>query len=330
MSGIVEAPLETSFRSSHNLSMRKMNVILDCDPGHDDAVALMLAGKAPEINLLGITVVAGNQTIEKTTRNALNLCQYLGLNVPVAMGCSHPLVKAPVICPEIHGETGLDGFEFPPLKKKADPLDAVSFIIKTCLANEEVVLVPTGPLTNIATALMKEPKIKGHISKIVLMGGSIGCGNVTPAAEFNIFVDPEAAEIVFNSGLPVYMNGLDVTRKVLVLPSVIERMERIGNKASALFGALMRTFNANQKKIFSWIEGGPLHDPVTVVSLLDPTAVTYQYMNAVIDVSKGPSYGRTNCDQFDYLHATKNAYVAIDIDVEKYWNQIERVLRLYQ
>jgi ribosylpyrimidine nucleosidase len=310
--------------------MKKINVILDCDPGHDDAVALMLAGKAPEINLLGITVVAGNQTIEKTTRNALNLCQYLGIDVPVAMGSSHPLVKEPVICPEIHGESGLDGFTFPPLKKEKDPLDGVSFIIKTCLSHDEVVLVPTGPLTNIARALTQEPKIKEHISKIVLMGGSIGAGNVTPAAEFNIFVDPEAADIVFNSGLPVYMNGLDVTRKVLVLSSVVERMEKIHNKASDLFVALMNAFNANQKKVFSWSKGGPLHDPVTIVSLLDPSCVTYKYMNAVIDVSKGPSYGRTNCDQYDYLKQNPNAFVATDIDVAKYWDEIERVLRLYK
>lgn len=307
-----------------------MNVILDCDPGHDDAVALMLAGKAPEINLLGVTVVAGNQTIEKTTHNALCLCEYLGIDVPVAMGSARPLVKEPVICPQIHGESGLDGFTFPPLTKKIDPLDAVSWIIKTCLENEGVILVPTGPLTNIARALLREPKIKEHISKIVLMGGSVGAGNVTPAAEFNIFVDPEAADIVFTSTLPIYMNGLDVTRRALVLPSVIERMGKIKNKASGLFVDLMVSFNATQKKIFSWIEGGPLHDPVTIVSLLDPSSVKYEYMNATIDVSKGPSYGRTNCDQFNYLHQTPNAYVAMDIDVDKYWNQVERILRLYQ
>jgi ribosylpyrimidine nucleosidase len=162
------------------------------------------------------------------------------------------------------------------------------------------------------------------------MGGSIGAGNVTPAAEFNIFVDPEAADIVFNSGLPVYMNGLDVTRKVLVLSSVVDRMEKIHNQASDLFVALMNTYNANQKKVFSWSKGGPLHDPVTIVSLLDPSCVTYKYMNTVIDVSRGPSYGRTNCDQFDYLQQKPNAFVATDIDVEKYWNAIERVLRLYK
>jgi ribosylpyrimidine nucleosidase len=310
--------------------MKKLNVLLDCDPGHDDAVAIMLAGKAPAINLLGISVVAGNQTIEKTTRNALEVCQYLGIDVPVAMGSAQPLVKEPVTCPEIHGESGLDGFTFPPLTKEKDPLDGVSFIIAKCLANQDVILVPTGPLTNIAKALTKEPKIKSHISKIVLMGGSIGAGNVTPAAEFNINVDPEAAAVVFGSGLPVYMNGLDVTRQVLVLPSIIKRMGLLHNKASDLFVALMETFNANQKKIFNWLEGGPLHDPVTIVSLLSPSCVTYQFMNAEIDLSKGPSYGRTNCDQFNYLHRPPNAYVATAINVEEYWDTIEKVLRLYQ
>jgi ribosylpyrimidine nucleosidase len=308
---------------------KKMNVILDSDPGHDDAVAILLAGKAPEINLLGISTCSGNQSIEKTTHNALNLCQYLGIDVPVAAGSPKPLFKEPMYCPQIHGESGLDGFTFPPLKKKVDPRFGPDFIIETCLANQDVILVPTGPLTNIAMALKKCPEIKTHIKEIMLMGGSIGYGNVTPAGEFNIVVDPEAAEIVFNSGLPVYMNGLDVTRKVLVLSSVIERMEKIHNKASDLFVALMKQYNINQKKIFAWSEGGPLHDPVTVVSLLDPSVVTYRYMNVVIDVSKGPSYGRTNCDQFDYLHQKPNAYVAMEIDTAKYWDVIEKVMRLY-
>jgi ribosylpyrimidine nucleosidase len=192
-----------------------------------------------------------------------------------------------------------------------------------------VILVPTGPLTNIALALKHEPKIKDHIAKIVLMGGSMGFGNVTPAAEFNILVDPEAAEIVFASGLPIYMNGLDVTREVLVHHSIIERMDQVDNKASRFFHDLMITFNANQKKVFGWPDGGPLHDPVTIVSLLDTKCVTYQAMNVTIDVSGGPSYGRTNCDRYDYLHLPKNAFVATAIDVPAYWDVIEKGLRLY-
>lgn len=307
----------------------KIKIILDSDPGHDDAVAIMLAGKSPRFDFLGLSTCSGNQTIEKTTANALALCSYLHLNVPVAKGASHPLVKAPMICPEIHGESGLDGFSFPPSSKALDPRSGCDLIISLCLHHEDVVLIPTGPLTNIALALTKEPQIKKHIAKIVLMGGSIGFGNVTPAAEFNILVDPEAADIVFHSGLPVYMNGLDVTRKVLVLPKIIERMEKLHNLASDLFVALMGTYNKNQKKVFHWIEGGPLHDPVTVVSLLNPMVVRYQKMAVDIDLSKGPSYGRTNCDQYDFLHHEKNAFVAIDIDPEKYWDVIESVFSLY-
>lgn len=307
----------------------KMDVILDCDPGHDDAIAIMLAGKAPAINLLGISTASGNQSIEKTTHNALCLCQYLNIDVPVAAGSPRPLVKEPMYCPQIHGESGLDGFTFPPLTKTVDPRAGADLIIDLCLSHHDVILVPTGPLTNIAIALTKKPEIKAHIKEIMLMGGSIGFGNVTPAGEFNIVVDPEAADIVFNCGLPVYMNGLDVTRKVLVLSAIIERMEKIHNKASDLFAALMKQYNINQKKTFAWSEGGPLHDPVTIVSLLDPLVVTYHFMNVVIDVSKGPSYGRTNCDQFGYLHQKPNAFVATDIDVERYWSTIEKVMRLY-
>lgn len=308
----------------------KMKLILDSDPGHDDAVAIMLAGKSPKINLLGISICSGNQSIDKTTKNALDLCQYLGINVPVAAGSPRPLVKEPMYCPQIHGESGLDGFTFPPLTKKVDPRTGADLIIDFCLANKEVILVPTGPLTNIAIALQKNPEIKSHIKEIMLMGGSIGSGNVTPAGEFNIVVDPEAANIVFASGLPVYMNGLDVTRQVLVTKDVVERMGKIGNFASDLFVALMKQYNINQKKIFRWSQGGPLHDPVTIVSLLDPSVVTYEYMNVDIDLSKGPSYGRTNCDRYNYLHSKPNAYVAVGINVDKYWDTIESVLRLYQ
>jgi ribosylpyrimidine nucleosidase len=307
----------------------KMPLILDCDPGHDDAIALLLAGHNPGLDLLGVSVVSGNQTIEKTTVNALSICQYLGINVPVAMGAEKPLQKPAMICPEIHGASGLDGVTFPPLTKKLDPRQGYELIIDLCLSHQGVILVPTGPLTNIALALKHEPKIKDHIAKIVLMGGSMGFGNVTPAAEFNILVDPEAAEIVFASGLPIYMNGLDVTREVLVHHSIIERMDQVDNKASRFFHDLMITFNANQKKVFGWPDGGPLHDPVTIVSLLDTKCVTYQAMNVTIDVSGGPSYGRTNCDRYDYLHLPKNAFVATAIDVPAYWDVVEKGLRLY-
>ena len=308
--------------------MEKQKIILDCDPGHDDAIAIMLAGSAPNLEILGICVEAGNQTLEKTGNNTLNLVQYLELNVPVALGSGKPLKRTPMTCAEIHGETGLDGFPFSPLKVQYHQQNAVDFMKTLLEKNKNVVLVPTGPLTNIAELLIKHPEVKNSIKSIVLMGGSIGYGNVSPAAEFNILCDPEAADVVFNSGLELYMLGLDVTRQALVLPKVMKRMSKIHNKAGELFTRLMKVFNENQLKIFGH-SGAPLHDPATIISLLNQKVFTFQKMNVVIDISGGPSYGRTNCDRFDYLHQPHNAYVAIDIDVKEYWNEVEKGLKRY-
>ena len=307
----------------------KRNIILDCDPGHDDAIAILLAGSNPNINLLGISVVAGNQTIEKTARNAMNVSTYLDLNVPVAIGSEFPIVRERVICAAIHGESGLDGFDFPEYNKKFDKRHGVQLIIDSVMNNDDVTVVATGPLTNVALALKMEPKIAKRIKEIVLMGGSVDNGNTSPAAEFNIMCDPEAAHIVFTSGVKVKMVGLNVTRKVLVYDSVIQRMSHINNKASDMFCKLMKVFNENQHKTFG-VEAGPLHDPATIASIIDDNLITYKHMNVVIDISHGPSYGRTNCDVFDYLHAPKNAYVAMDINVDRYWDIIEEGIRNYK
>lgn len=306
----------------------KRNIILDCDPGHDDAVAILLAGSNKDFNLLGISVVAGNQTIEKTARNALNVATYLGIDVPVAIGCKFPMVRERVICAAIHGESGLDGFDFPKYDKAFDKRHGVQLIIDSVMNNEDVTIIATGPLTNVAMALKMEPRLKDRVKEIVIMGGSVDNGNTSPAAEFNIMCDPEAAHVVFSSGIKVKMVGLNVTRKVLVTEEVIKRMEKIKNKASDMFVKLMRVFNENQRKTFG-VVAGPLHDPATVASLTDESLIKYQHMNVVIDISHGPSYGRTNCDVFDYLHAPHNAYVAMDIDVNKYWDIIEEGIRNY-
>ncbi len=308
--------------------MEKQKIILDCDPGHDDAIAIMLAASAPNLEILGICVEAGNQTLEKTGNNTLNLVQYLELNVPVALGLGKPLKRTPMTCAEIHGETGLDGFPFSPLKIRYHQQNAVELLKSLLDKNKDVILVPTGPLTNIAELLIKYPETKKNIKSIVLMGGSIGYGNVSPAAEFNILCDPEAADVVFNSGLEVYMLGLDVTRKALVLPKVMKRMAKIHNKAGDLFSRLMKVFNENQLKIFGH-SGAPLHDPATIISLLNPNVFKFQKMNVVIDTTGGPSYGRTNCDRFDYLHQPHNAYVAVDLNVKEYWNEVEKGLKRY-
>ncbi|MDY0318038.1 MAG: nucleoside hydrolase [Candidatus Izemoplasmatales bacterium] len=309
--------------------MNKRNIILDCDPGHDDAIAIMLAGKSDLINLLGITVVGGNQTLEKTGRNTLNLCQYLDIDVPVCLGSANPLVKILEVCPQIHGESGLDGFDFPDLTIDYHNQNGINFIVETILeSKEKVTVVTTGPMTNLALAIRLEPKIMDNIDEVLLMGGSYTNGNVTPAAEFNIYSDPEAAFIVFNSGLPVKMFGLDVTRKVMVYQSVIERMEKLNNKASLLFSKLMKVFNENQYRTFG-LEAGPLHDPLPIAYLMDKSVVELSWVHCDIDISRGDSYGRTNCDIFDYMKLPKNTFVATKVDVNKYWDIIEQGIKNY-
>lgn len=312
------------------MSEKRRKLIIDCDPGHDDAIAIMMAARHPKLELLGITTVRGNQLVEKITKNALDVCQYLDIDVPVCMGMTRPMIAEPrSVEARIHGETGLDGPKFEPLTKKIDPRHAVDFIIETCLNSPEpVTICPTGPMTNVAMAIRREPKILEHIEAIVLMGGSYQHGNVTPAAEFNIIADAEAAHIVFTCGRPVVMMGLDITRQVLCYPEVIARMAKIENKAAKLFADLMTFFNKTQKEVFGW-EGGPLHDPTTIAYLIDPSLITVKLMHAEVDIDHGQSYGRTNCDIFGLTDLPKNVHVAMKIDVEGFWNTVEACIRLY-
>lgn len=310
--------------------MAKRKILYDCDPGHDDAIAILLAAGSPELELLGLTTVAGNQTLDNTARNACHVLQWLGREeIPVYAGCDRPMVRTRVTAGDIHGKTGLDGPVFPPLRKAVEPEHAVQFLIRTLLASQgDITVVTSGPMTNLAMALRLEPGIADKIQRIVLMGGSYTNGNVTPAAEFNILADPEAAHVCFTAGRPVTMIGLDVTRRVLCYPETVERMAKVGNAASRLFVDLMGHFCKTQKEVFGW-EGGPLHDPVTIASLLDPELVATKPMNARIDLSHGDSYGRTNCDCFGYLGLPVTADVAVDIDVPRFWDIIENGLRRY-
>ena len=310
--------------------MAKQKIIYDCDPGHDDAIAITLAAASPELELLGVTAVAGNQTLDNTGRNACRVLQWLGREeIPVYAGCGRPLVRDPVTAGDIHGETGLDGPVFPPLHKALEKEHAVGFLVRALLESDgDVIVVTSGPMTNLGLALRMEPRIADKIQRVVLMGGSYTNGNVTPAAEFNILADPEAAHICFTSGRPITMIGLDVTRKVLCYPEIVERMAKVDTRASRLFVDLMKHFCKTQKEVFGW-EGGPLHDPVTIASLLDPELVTTKPMNVRIDLSHGDSYGRTNCDCFGYLGLPATADVAVDIDVGRFWDIIEAGLRRY-
>lgn len=307
--------------------MDRTKIILDCDPGHDDAVAIMLAARSPKTELLSITVVAGKQTLEKTLRNALNVVQWLDVDVPVYGGCGRPIVREKTIAGDIHGKTGLDGPVFPPLERQAGPEHTVNYLIRRLLnSDEEITVVTTGPMTNLAMAMRMEPKIVEKIRRIVLMCGAYTNGTVTPAAEFNIFADPEAAHICFTAGRPITMIGLDVTRKVLCYPEIVQRMEKVGNRASALFVQLMGHFCKTQKEVFGW-DGGPLHNPVTIASLIDPELVVTKPMNAQNDIRSEQSYGRTNCDFFSYRKLPPTADVAVDINPDRFWDIIEEGLR---
>lgn len=312
------------------MMQQPQKIILDCDPGHDDAVALMIAAKHPAIELLGVTVVAGNQTLEKTVTNALNVVQALDLDIPVYAGCGQPMVRErQVIAGDIHGSTGLDGPVFDELKIKAEDQHAVLYLIDTLRKSDgDITLVPTGPLTNIAMAMRLAPDIEPKIKQIVLMGGSYQHGNVTPAAEFNIFADAEAAHVVFHCGRPIVMMGLDVTRQALCFPKIVDHMATIGNKASKLFVDILGFFNKTQKEVYGW-DGGPLHDPTCIAWLIDPTCIDLKAMYTDVDIRSEQSYGRTNCDFFGYIGKEPNAQVAIKLHVDRFWDIIEEGLRAY-
>lgn len=301
-------------------------MILDCDTGHDDAIALMVASKHPDIELLGVTVVAGNSTLDKTLPNTLHVVQHLGLDVPVYGGMAKPIVKAQEVADDVHGKSGLDGPVFDELKIKAQDEHAVNYLIRTLMESDgDITLVPVGPLTNIAMAMLMEPEIVKKIRRIVLMGGAVGIGNSTPSAEFNIYVDPEAAHIVFSSGVEIAMMPLDLTNTALADEKVIERMANIGNKAGQLFADIM-SFTLHSQAV-NGLSAGPVHDVTAVTYLVAPELYETKKMHVDIDLSKGPSYGRTVCDINDRFHLDKNVTVGLKIDLERFWDLVEDVLR---
>ena len=302
--------------------MSKINIILDCDPGHDDAIALLLSCYSEKLNLLAVTTCAGNQTIDKTSKNALNLLNFFNKNIPLAKGSSSPIKRKIMTCPEIHGESGLDGFIFPQYEENYDKRVGYQLIIDTLLANEHVTVVTTGPMTNLALAISHNREILKHIDEIVLMGGSTEKGNITEYAEFNILVDPEAADICFRSGVPLRMLGLNVTRQILVRDEIVDEARKINTRGSDLFVKLMKVFNENQRSFFG-LEAGPLHDPATIVSLIEPSVFTFEDMKVEIDTSNTEKAGQTICRK----SVISNCKVATKVDINKYWEIIFDHLR---
>lgn len=311
-------------------SQQRTKIILDCDPGHDDAIAILLAAASPALDLRLVTVVAGNQTLERTLRNALAVCSVAGAHhVPVAGGMDCPLVRSQIVAGNIHGSTGLDGPPLPEITMQPAPEHGVDLLIRTLLESDgDITLVPTGPLTNIAMAMRLNPAILPKIQQIVLMGGAIDFGNTTPAAEFNILCDPEAAHIVFSSGVPLTMIGLDVTYQTQALPARRARLESLNTPISRLVCGWLDFFAGRYKEVFG-LEGPPLHDPCAVAQVIRPGIVRTQPMPVEVDLSGGPSYGRTLCDLRHVTGKSANAHVGVGIDVDGFYDLLVETLVMY-
>lgn len=300
--------------------MSKIPVIIDVDTGIDDAMALVLALQSDKLDIRGITTVAGNQTIEKTTRNTIDVVEYFGRGeIPVAMGASQPLVRPQIIAAYAHGESGLGTAVLPKAEKQPEELDAVAFIKKVLEESEEkITLVPTGPLTNIAILLKAYPHIKDNIKEIVLMGGGAFQGNSNATAEFNIFADPEAASVVFNSGVKLVMCGLDVTMKALVTPDEVAQIKVIGNKAGDFIAEALEFYMAMYKKNANFT-GCAVHDAVTITYLIAPELIKTRQGIARVDIDGKDSYAATICDFRPWRDKEKdNALVGVDIDREAF------------
>lgn len=269
-------------------------IILDCDPGHDDAIAIALAAGNPGIDLLGITTVAGNHTIDNVTRNALSVCAAFGIKVPVARGAAGPLVIDQIIADAIHGETGLDGPVLPPPEIDLDERHAVDFIIETVMAHEPrtVTLVPVGPWTNIALAIRKQPAIVGRVKQVIAMGGGYTRGNITPVAEFNVYADPEAAHAVLSADWDVTMVGLDLTHQALATPELQERVRALGGDISQ-FVLDIWNFIATTHGGLLDIPYPAVHDACCVAALVDPAVFTVERADVRVELDGRWSKGQT-------------------------------------
>jgi inosine-uridine nucleoside N-ribohydrolase len=304
-------------------------VVLDCDPGHDDAMAILLAAAHPAIDLRAITTVAGNQTLERTTLNARRVCSVAGIaDVPIAAGADRPLHRAPIVAAEIHGASGLDGVDWPEPTVGLDARHAVDVILEEAAAPDGLTVVAVGPLTNVATALRRDPSLAGRLARISIMGGAIGLGNWTPSAEFNIVADPEAAEIVFNSGVPLTIAPLEVTHRALATPEVLERIGRIGSTVAEVSVALLRYFADTYERVFGF-PAPAVHDPCAVAAVIDPAIVETRRVNVAVDTTSELSLGRTVCDLYGTTGRQPNADLGVDLDVERFWDLMVDALATY-
>jgi inosine-uridine nucleoside N-ribohydrolase len=287
-------------------------ILIDCDPGHDDAIALLLALASPEVEVLGVTTVAGNQTLEKTTANAIRVLDFVGRDdVSVVAGASRPLEREPFVAADVHGETGLDGPDLPPPQRPPLEQHAVEFLAGRVAGTTFVAI---GPLTNVALLLERYPEARPE--RLVLMGGSIGLGNVTPAAEFNIWADPEAAARVFASGLDVTMIGLDVTHEALLRSKDVERL-RASGRTGRMVAELHDFFHRFHAETYGF-DGSPIHDAVAVAHVLHPDLVRTEALHVAIECDSELTRGRTVVDLWQRTGHEPNAHVGVAVDGEAF------------
>jgi purine nucleosidase len=307
-------------------------IIIDTDPGQDDAVAILLALGSAEIEVVGITVVAGNVPLKLTEKNALKICELAGRSdMKVFSGAIRPLMRPLVTAEEVHGQTGLNGPDLPEPVMKLQDRYAVDFIVETLMQEENgtITLCALGPLTNIALALVREPRIAPRIREIVLMGGGFfEGGNITPAAEFNIYVDPHAADIVLKSGVPIVMMPLDVTHKALTSAVRTTSIRNIGGKVGQAVADMLEFFERFDEAKYG-TDGGPLHDPCVIAYLLKPDLFEGRACNVEVETTSELTMGMTVIDWWGVTKRPKNALVMRDIDHDGFFALLtERLARL--
>jgi inosine-uridine nucleoside N-ribohydrolase len=309
----------------------RRRVVLDCDPGHDDAMAILLAAASPAIDLEAITTVAGNQTLEKVTLNARRVCTVAGIEtVPIAAGCESPMRRNRIVAGAIHGDSGLDGVDWDAPTVSLDQRHAVELLVELAMRHEArpLTIVAVGPLTNVATALQREPRIAGRIDRISIMGGAIGLGNWTPSAEFNFYADPEAAEVVFASGVPITLVPLEVTHQALATEPILARIATLDSAVARMSDALLRYFSETYERVFGF-NAPAVHDPCAVAAIIDPTIFDARPMNVAIDVASELSLGRTVCDVYGTTGRAPNADVGTGLQVDRFWDLMLEALATY-
>ncbi len=316
--------------------MTKTQIIMDCDPGLDDAVALLLAMASPEeIDLLGITTVVGNCSVDLTQANVRRICELAGRkDMKIFRGCSRTffsrVAPSTYVGTDVHGETGLGGCKLPPPTMPLQPEDAVSYLIKTLLDSpEKITLVPTGSLTNIACAFIMEPRIKEKIEKIVLMGGSIGLGNISPAAEYNFYYEPQAAYVVFTSNVPIVMLGLDVTRQTQTSEAWLQTVGAMNTSVSQAVVDMLSHYYRPNAFLEPGVAGGVLHDPNVIAYLINPDLYKGRHAYVEIDISPTIMAGRSTVDWYGKLGLEPNAYVMNEVNVQGFFDLLTERLGRY-